>query len=296
MLLLVLLGIYTAVSWVFADKLIAQQFRSDEQVTFSDFGLPKPHHVAVENGKTRLAAWYFANPRGEKCAVVLLHGFTGNKATVLIAAPLFWNRGCDLLFYDLRGHGASSRGLLTYGVVDTKDELAAVDWLEHRTGLADGQVGLIGWSYGAATSLQAAAARQDLGFVIADASYSSLESIASVQAGRQFGSWAKAFVPGALFIAGLRANFDPSDASPEQAIRGLKTPTLLIHSTTDEFTPYEESEAIYARADHQHTRLVLTRWGAPHAMSYATDTPAYTEIVDSFLQADVPGFGSRQAP
>ena len=35
-LLLVLLGIYTAVSWVFADKLIAQQFSSDEQVTFSD--------------------------------------------------------------------------------------------------------------------------------------------------------------------------------------------------------------------------------------------------------------------
>ena len=291
-----LLGIYIAISWVFSDKLIARQFSSDEQVQFSDFGLPSPQEVTIDNGKTHLAAWYFANPRAEKCAVVMLHGFTGNKATVLVAAPLFWNRGCDLLFYDLRGHGASSRGLLTYGVADKKDELAVVDWLEKRTGLSDERVGLIGWSYGAATSLQAAAVRQGLAFVVADASFSSLHDIASVQAGSLFGSWAKIFVPGALFVSGLRADFDPSEASPEKAVRNLRTPVLLIHSTTDEVTPYQQSEVIFAHADHRHTRLVLTRWGAPHAMSYGTDTPAYTRFVDSFLDTYVPRFGSRQTP
>ena len=78
-------------------------------------------------------------------------------------------------------------------------------------------------------------------------------------------------------------------------MRGLETPVLLIHSTSDEFTPYQQSEKIYARSDHAHTVLALTRWGAPHGESYLTDPLAYTRIVDNFLAKYVPNFGSRQA-
>jgi uncharacterized protein len=293
---LAVVAIYASVSWVFSGKLIAQQFAAKEDVAFSDFGLPAPENETIDNGTTHLAAWYFPNPQAAHCAVVLLHGFTSNRAEVLIAAPLFWGRGCDLLAFDLRGHGDSSRGLLTYGVLDKRDELAAVDWLSRRTGLKDGRIGLMGWSYGAATSLQAAAARPDLAFVVADSSFSSLSDIASVQAGKLFGSWAKMFVPGALLISGWRAGFDTAQAAPERAVRGLRTPVLLVHSTTDDFTPYQQSESIYANSDHRHTRLVLTRWGAPHSMSYPTDPAAYTRLVDSFLDTYVPRFGFRQTP
>lgn len=287
---------YGAVSWVFSDTLIGQQFpTSDEQVSFADFGLPDPESVTIPNGQTRLAGWYFPNPGKAGCAVIQLHGFTSNKAEVLVAAPLFWDRGCDVLAYDLRGHGDSSPGLLTYGVLDKGDELAAVDWLAGKTGLPHAKIGLMGWSYGAATSLQAAAARQDLAFVIADASFSSLPDIASVQAQKRFGAWARIFVPGALLVSRLRASFDPSQASPEDAVRGLTTPVLLITSTTDGFTPYQQSEAIYSNSNPAHTRLVVTKWGAPHSMSYPTDPAAYRRIVDDFLQTFVPDFGGRLA-
>ena len=118
-----------------------------------------------------------------------------------------------------------------------------------RTGLPDERIGLWGVSYGAATSIQTAAARPGLGFVIADASYSSMPDIAAVQADKQIGVWARAFIPGALAVAGWRAGFDPSEASPEEAIRGLEAPVLLVHSTTDAFTPSNQSVAIYAAAD-----------------------------------------------
>jgi pimeloyl-ACP methyl ester carboxylesterase len=289
-----LAAIYTGVSWFFSGKLIARQFPADyDEVVFAEFGLPQPENVTFANGATRLAGWYFANPRRAGCAVILLHGFTGNRATVLDAAPLFWDRGCDLLLYDLRGHGQSSGGFVTYGVHDKGDTLAAVDWLSQRTGLSDGRIGLMGWSWGAATALQTAAVRPELAFVFADASYSSLPAIARVQAKALFGAWATLFVPGALFISGLRADFDPKAAAPEDAVRGLTTPVLLVHSTTDEFTPYEHSEAIFANSDPRHTRLELTRWGAAHAKSYTTDPVAYTRLVDEFLATFVPNFGSR---
>ena len=59
----------------------------------------------------------------------MLHGFGGARAEVVGASPLFWDRGCDLLMYDSRGHGDSSPSLLTFGVheredVDARDRLA----------------------------------------------------------------------------------------------------------------------------------------------------------------------------
>ena len=294
--LLLLVAGYGAVSWIFSTKLIGQRFAPDEEVAFADFGLPEPEAVSLTNGPIELASWYFKNPRSVGAAVVLLHGFSINKATALSWAPLFWDLGCDLFVYDLRSHGRSSPALLTYGVVDKQDQLIAVDWLAKRTGLRDQRIGLWGVSYGAATSLQAAAVRPDLAFVVADAPYSSLVDIASFQAGQMFGAWAKAFVPGALFIAGLRARFNPLKASPQDAVRGLVTPVLLVHSTTDNFTPSVQSESIFARSDHAHTVLVLTKWGAPHGASYMTDVVAYTRLVDEFLAKFVPAFGERKVP
>lgn len=137
--ILALLVVYFGISWFFSSKLIANHFGSDEQAVFSDFGLPDPEAVTIANGKTKLASWFFQNPRvGEtRCAVVMAHGFTGNKAAILSWAPLFWGRGCDLLLFDFRSHGQSSKGFNTYGVHEKQDELAAVDWLEKRSGLPD---------------------------------------------------------------------------------------------------------------------------------------------------------------
>lgn len=87
--LLALLVIYGSVSWAFSSKLIAQQFPSEEQVDFASFGLPNPEVFTVTNDKIDLAGWYFDNPADAGCGVVMLHGYTGNKATVLNVNPLF---------------------------------------------------------------------------------------------------------------------------------------------------------------------------------------------------------------
>jgi fermentation-respiration switch protein FrsA (DUF1100 family) len=105
-----------------------------------------------------------------------------------------------------------------------------------------------------------------------------------VQADHQFGAWAKIFVPGALKLAGIRAGFDPSHASPDAAIRHVGAPVLLIHSRQDGFTPYPHSEKIYAASIRSRTRLVIPSWSAPHASSYTERPAAYTAIVDAFLQ------------
>jgi uncharacterized protein len=290
--LLVLLVIaYVGVSWVFSDKLIAAQARPLGTVDPAKYGLPRPAVVDVPGGGVKLASWFFANPRKEHCAVIMLHGFGGARAEVVGAAPIFWNRGCDLLLYDSRGHGDSSPALLTFGVHERQDLKLAIAWLGKRSGLGHKRIGLIGWSYGAASAIQAAAEVPNIAFVVADSSYSSLEDIARVQADKQFGAWAKIFVPGATKIAGLRAGFDPGKASPVAEIRKVRAPVLLIHSRQDGFTPYQHSEKIYAASNKARTRLVIPPWPAPHAESYLKRPAAYIAIVDSFLKRYDPSFG-----
>jgi pimeloyl-ACP methyl ester carboxylesterase len=294
--LVVLLAIaYVAISWVFSDKLLAAQERPLGAVDPAASGLPEPAVVDVPGDGVRLSSWFFRNPRKERCAVIMLHGFGGARAEVVGASPIFWKRGCDLLLYDSRGHGTSTPALLTFGVHERQDLRLAIRWLAQRTKLPVGRIGLIGWSYGAASAIQAAAEVPGLAFVVADSSYSSLADIARVQAGKQFGSWTKIFVPGALKLAGIRAGFDPGNASPASEIRRVKAPVLLIHSRQDAFTPYQHSQKILAASDRTRTRLVIPSWSAPHAESYTKRPAAYIKIVDSFLQRYDPTFGVRRS-
>ena len=261
-LLLVVLG-YGAVSWLFSEKLVAQQFTALGPEEFSDYDLPDPESVTIRGEGVNLAAWYFDNPRDAGCATVMLHGFGGSKAEVLGATPIFWQRGCDLLLYDARGHGDSDRAILTFGAHERDDLLRALEWLDERTGLPRSKIGIIGWSYGAATAIQAASEPGSaVAFVVADSSFSSLGDIARVQAEEQYGSWAKVFVPGALFASSLRGGFDARDPAPVDAIGKVRAPVLLVHSRQDGFTPVSHSERIYAASDKARTRLVIPDWEA----------------------------------
>jgi uncharacterized protein len=283
-----------AVSWFFSEKLVAQQFTALGPVDFDEFALPEPKSATIRGEGVSLAAWYFESPRNAGCAVVMLHGFGGSKAEVLGATPIFWRRGCDLLLYDARGHGESDRSLLSFGAHEREDLLRVVEWLAAKSDLPRSRIGLIGWSYGAATAIQAASeAGGDAAFVVADSSYSSMGDIARVQAEKQYGSWAEIFVPGALFVSAVRAGWDGTRPAPASAIENVRSPVLLVHSRQDNFTPVEHTELIYEHSDKTRTRLVIPDWEASHAHSYTENPGGYTAIVDRFLNEFAPNFGVR---
>ena len=116
-LLLVVLG-YGAVSWLFSEKLVAQQFTALGPEEFSDYDLPEPESVTIRGEGVNLAAWYFDNPRDAGCATVMLHGFGGNKAEVLGATPIFWQRG----WQSLARPGARSRPALHLAAHRRRDD------------------------------------------------------------------------------------------------------------------------------------------------------------------------------
>lgn len=301
-ILIGLLILYGGASWVFSSMLIDDDTESlaeaaAEGDTPADFGLPEPELVTIDAGNgITLSGWYFDNPDPAGCGLMFLHGYKGTRYHVLDWAPLFWNRGCDVLAYDHRGHGDSSPAYHTYGYFEKEDAVAALDWFANRAGLERSQIGVFGVSYGAATALQMAPMTPEIAFVGADAAYSDLREIVDYQARELFPNLAPFILPGALRVAELRAGFKVDEVSPERSIANIQVPVLLIHSLTDEYTFSTHSEDIYANSDKSRTVLHLTDWGAPHARSLSTDPVAYKQLVDDFLSQYVPGFGREPAP
>jgi hypothetical protein len=295
----ILLGVvYGGGSLYFANVLInsdtqtlavSQQRIADLNYHAAD--LPQPEVVLIDTGEVSLAGFFYDNAADGRCAVLMLHGYTSTRYGVLQYADPFWQRGCDLLAYDARGHGQSSDAYHTYGYHEKFDGRAAYEWLLSKTGLPAEDVGIAGVSYGAATSLQMVPILPNAAFIVADSAYQDLHTIVVHQAAEQFGQWTGPFVPGAFFVAQLRADFSADDVSPQNAVIGTNIPILLIHAQADTFTPPSHSETIYTRSNPATTELHLTPYGTAHARSIIDDYEAYKELVDTFLDDKVPGFG-----
>jgi pimeloyl-ACP methyl ester carboxylesterase len=292
---------YVAGSWYFSSILLNSPTQTVAEAaadgdTPADYGLPEPEVVAIDAGEVTLVGWLFENPREGECGLMFLHGFTGTRYHVLDWAPIFWERGCDILAYDHRGHGDSSPAFHTFGYYEKEDAVAALDWFAARTGLNRADIGVFGVSYGAATALQMAPLTPEIAFVGADSAYSEMEEIVAYQARRLFPNLAPLMLPGALAVAELRADFDVQDVAPERSIAGVQVPVLLIHSLTDEYTFATHSEDIYANSDPGRTVLHLNDWGSPHARDLSTDPAAYRRLVDDFLRQFAPDFGLPPSP
>lgn len=288
---------YTLASWFFSNLIIAVPTSTLENGRAatgspSDFGLPDPVEVKIDNGEVTLAGWYFDNPLDGNCGVQFMHGFTGTRYHALYWVPLFWERGCDILAYDHRAHGESTPAFHTYGFYEKQDALAARNWFAEHSGLDPSRIGIGGVSYGAATALQLAPMIPDAAFILADSSYQSLPAIVSVQAVPLIGETLGRFmVPGALAISGLRAGFNPWAVSPEESVAEANMPILLIHSRTDGFTPWTHSQAIYKNSNKGRAVLHVNAWGSAHGGDIGTDFAAYDQLFDAFLVEHVPDFG-----
>ena len=295
-IVILLVAIYGGASWYFSEILLNMPTQSIAEAraegdTPATTGLPEPEEVRIDTGEVTLAGWYFDNPADAGCGLLFLHGFTGTRYHALNWAPLFWERGCDILAYDHRGHGDSSPAFHTYGFYEKQDALVALEWFGERAGLEQSQIGVFGVSYGAATALQLAPVAPNLAFVAADSAYSEMEEIVGYQARQMFPTLAPLLLPGALAIAEWRADFDVQAVAPERSVADAQMPILLIHSLTDEYTFSTHSEDIYANSDPSRTVLHLNDWGAPHARDILTDYVAYRQLVNDFLAQFAPEFG-----
>lgn len=293
----ILVILYLGISYYFSNQIVAFKHNTLEEDRISlgyeglsDFNLPTPVDGSFNNDDVTMKYWYFSHPSQKKCGVILVHGFGRTRWGAIKFAPLFWNQGCSIFSFDLRRHGESSLTYGTFGYLEKDDLQKAFETFAEISKIPKNKIGVLGVSYGAATALQWAGDGAEPAFVIAESSYKDLDSIVGKRAIDLYGSFVGIFIPTAYEIAEFRSGMVIEDTNPAKSAENIKAPVLVIHSKSDEYTPYTHSEEIYKHIRIPEKELVITDWGAEHIKSIDVNYLEFDKIVNGFLKKFVPNW------
>ena len=228
-----------------------------------------------------LSAIYHPVP-GSRKTVVLTHGITFSRYGMVKYASMFYERGWNVLLYDIRHHGQSGGPNTTFGHFEKYDLKAVVDWAFDRLG-PGGIVGTVGESLGAATTLQHAAIDPRIAFAIADCSYSSLFAQLAYRARVEYRLPAFPLVYLAALWVWIMSGMRMSKVAPVKDLPNIETPIFFVHGKEDTYIPPKMSIDMY-RAKTKGVRKLYLAPDANHAESVVKNPLEYDQKVGEFLQ------------
>ena len=184
---------------------------------------------------------------------------------------------------DNRGCGKSEGRVTTFGVRESEDCLAWVDYIIDYIDFG-AKIILTGVSMGA-TSVIIAACREGLPHnivgVLADCGYTSAEEIIS-KVITDMGLPPRLVMPFVRIGARLLGKFDLDDASAIGVIDDCKLPILFYHGDDDKFVPSEMSVENYEECGSEIKKLVTIE-GAGHALCYVSNPSKYIMELKNFF-------------
>ncbi len=197
--------------------------------------------------KVELKGWFIPAVQTPKMTIIFAHGYRANRlqesVSFLEIAKQFVHRGYNVLLFDFRNCGQSGGHLTTVGYDEKQDVLGAIDWCKSRHPVP---IGLVGYSMGAASSLLAAAECKDVAGIIADSSFSNLNSYLF----NHFSVWSKLpkypFSPMMLLIIKYVMRVNPKHVKPIHSLKHIyPRPVLFIHGEEDMVIPCSNSEKMF---------------------------------------------------
>ncbi|HSI66147.1 MAG TPA: alpha/beta hydrolase [Planococcus sp. (in: firmicutes)] len=214
-------------------------------------------------------------------AVILVHGFRGEREEMGDFVQFYHEQGFDVLIPDARGHGQSEGDYMGFG---WHDRLDLVQWTELLVEEMDIRNLLLhGHSMGAAAVLMAGGEElpAEVAGIVADSGYTSANDILSYQLKHIYGLPAFPLIPVTSGITRIRSGFSFEEASALKQTAKNERPLLLIHGERDELVPISMSREIHEAAGNQS--VLWTVPDAGHVKSYTVATGEYQERLEEFI-------------
>jgi len=207
--------------------------------------------------------------------VILAHGYPADKGDIF-PAFYFLRKDFNLFFFDFRYHGESGGRYTTIGGKEVEDMLHAIDYLKRKDMK---HIGIVGFSMGGAVALMCLDKTNDVEVVVSDSAYARLDLMAD-ELYRQMAFMRKPLLFMTQIWSRLFLRIDLKSVSPMDAVRGKKTPILLIHSKTDEMIPFAQAEMIKEALSENPNAEFYFRDQLTHGMI----EPEYQQRILAFLR------------
>lgn len=212
---------------------------------------------------------------------LMFHGYRGNAERDLCGGvQRCFELGHSALIVDQRAAGLSDGHVISFGINESRDCLAWVDFAVEHFG-ADARIILCGISMGASTVLLAAGEplpKQVIG-VLADCGYHSAKEIIKVVI-RKMKLPAALLYPLVKLSARLYGGFDLEEKSPEEAMARCRVPVIFFHGEDDRFVPCWMSQKSYEAC--AAAKKLVTTPDAGHGLCYLVDKEQYLSEIRAF--------------
>lgn len=233
--------------------------------TPSDYGLSYESVSFPSLDGITLRGWFVQapTPRG---TIIFCHGYAGSKAPDLQYVPHFRARGYNVLLFDFRAHGESDGNRSSLVYYERQDLLGAIAYLQQRN---IHQVGLMGFSMGAAVAIATAPLSEAVRAVVADSGFAELQTILVTHMQHKRIPRSISFVISnfIVWVAGLCLGCSLPESNPLRWVSRLAPrPLFLIHGERDRSIPVSDARRLYEAAG-QPKEL----WIAPNADHRAVD-------------------------
>jgi pimeloyl-ACP methyl ester carboxylesterase len=254
-------------------------------------------HFSARDG-VRLRA-FLVPPRGDRrrsdgqprFTAVLVHGLYRSAMEIEDPGRMLRDLGGEVLLIEMRNHGGSEHARPTFGLNESLDVLAAVDFVRSRPGASGRPLVLFAVSLGTAAAALAAPEIPDLGALILDAPMDDLRATATRMVARfpmsvpgLSGYWRRAILWSAEWLGGLP--FD--DVNPRESLARLspRVPVLLIGAGHDWRMPPESVQALFESlpTDPEHKELWIEP-EATHGKVWVVAPEEYLEHLKRLVEA-----------
>ena len=224
----------------------------------------------------------FVHSNEEKRWVIVVHGYQSSEESSKKIARHYYNRGFNALTISLRAHGESEGSYIGMGFLDKDDLFLWTQYLVKRN--PNAKIIYHGTSMGSATVLFASGLDlpKNVKAIVADCGYTSVWSIFESELKNRFGLPTFPILYMADIMGRIKAGYSIKNASVIDEVKKSQTPTLFIHTTSDDFVPVAMVHELY-KAHGGEKQLYLVR-GANHTEAKYVNMEAYYSTIMDFVK------------
>ncbi len=152
-----------------------------------------------------LAGWYLPSENG--AALLLQHGYGGDRQDVMWEASLFHQNGYGVLMTTFRGHDRNASDTFTWSKKESQDLNAFYQYLLTRDDVDPNKIGIYGESMGGAMGIKYASENPAIKAIIAHAALLSVDDAVEVSMKRETGLPPFPFAPIIVYWAEKAGDF-----------------------------------------------------------------------------------------
>ena len=212
-------------------------------------------------------------------AIVIAHGWSSNRSSMLRYADRLHAAGYALLLYDARGHGVSGEVKAASGITMRDDLRSALTYISKRPEVDRNRIGVLGHSMGAFASVLALGGGEHrIKALVTDAMPSRLTTmVASELARRKLPLFPLVqLIP---IVWWLRTGIPRTQYDPILAIDQTIVPILMVHSRNDDIIPWTELDFVLRSITRKVKHLYTDTDG--HSSSFKDDA-YWTQVLEFF--------------